>query len=114
MKFPRTIAPPFSIDANITRTSVVLAVRGEIDMATAAILQQAIEQILDRTCTGVELDLTDVTFADSALVRLLMRFGAHTGARVVVGACSTTVGRLFEISGFDRWPAGAFAGSMAD
>lgn len=82
----------------------VVAVAGEIDMATAGLFRQA----MDEACTGsdqVVIDLADTTFIDSTglavVVRALRQLGRQRDALVVRGA-GAHVARIFEISGLDH------------
>jgi anti-anti-sigma factor len=81
----------------------IIAVAGEIDMATARLLGQ----VMDGACEGRErlvVDLTGTTFIDSSglvvLVRAHQRLGRRPGA-VVVHASDPHVRQVFRISGVD-------------
>lgn len=81
--------------------TAVVAVAGEIDMATAGLFRQAVEL----ACTGsrqVVIDLADTAFIDSTGLAVVAR--AHRQLRcqpdaLVVRGAGPWVARTFEISG---------------
>ncbi|SIQ93500.1 anti-anti-sigma factor [Micromonospora avicenniae] len=52
---------------------VTVSARGEIDLSTAADLQHEIEVAIASTASAVTVDLTEVTFLDSAGINALLR-----------------------------------------
>lgn len=88
------------------RDSAVLAVAGEVDMATADTLLEAVSWIL---ATGrlqrLVLDLGEVRFLDARGVTALMaahRYGASRGVAIVVINCQRMPMRVLEITGVDK------------
>jgi anti-anti-sigma factor len=81
-----------------TRTLVV-AVKGEIDLGNAQVVRHAIETAMaDADIRAV--DLTEVTYIDSQGARLLAELAAAGGARlVVVAPRGSTAGDLLAITG---------------
>lgn len=79
--------PDFAISAEEVNHGAVVAVRGEVDLSTAPLLEERLSQF-----TQVEklvVDLTEVSFLDSTglavLVRTANKLGEHGGAiRLVV------------------------------
>jgi anti-sigma B factor antagonist len=113
----RLIAPPipqpFHVEARPERDRVVVAVTGELDLATAGKVEEEVTGLYDRGFQRVVLDLSDVSFMDSSGLRLLIRLDAHArgdrGFTVVQGDGAArrllVLTRLEER--FTRQPAGA-------
>ncbi|MDH6566913.1 anti-anti-sigma factor [Streptomyces sp. SAI-117] len=79
----------------------VVACRGEFDIG-AQELQTELYAALDRSATGVDLDLDEVGFCDCAGLNVLLdlrRQALDHGKTVTVRACSPTVGRLLDLTG---------------
>jgi anti-anti-sigma factor len=94
---------------------VVLAVTGEIDAATCSTLEQAGTTLLvaDEATTLV-LDFAEVTFCDSACLRVLLKLrdaASVNGGSVQIRGASGLVARVFEVTGlgplFGMPPTGA-------
>jgi anti-anti-sigma factor len=87
------------MDLAITLASPdVVVVRGEIDAATASILDEAIEDVRGT----VVLDLGAVTFLDSSGVRVLLRHHQRredAGAQLVLIELSRPVRRVLDAAG---------------
>jgi anti-anti-sigma factor len=83
-----------------TGTSVI-RVAGEVDLATAPRLEEAISTV--QPASHLVIDLLDCTFLDSSGVRLLASAGraASEGGRVRLVAVDPGVLRVLEISGID-------------
>jgi len=81
----------------------VLRMRGELDIAVAPGLETQVPQLV-AGATGLVLDLTAVTFFDSAGVRLVDRLARECGRLTVpfavVARPGTTPARVLEIVGF--------------
>lgn len=84
----------------------VLAVGGEVDIATAPDLRSAIDDVLDDS--DLCLDLGATTFMDSSGLHVLFDSQARAAAlrrRLAIVCPSGPVRRLFEVTGFaDRLP----------
>jgi anti-anti-sigma factor len=90
------------LEVQVTRMAVV-ALRGEIDMAGLEDLQTAVEPHLAPGQTVV-LDLSEVTFADSTLVNVLLQArgkASQTGGALVVRNASDQVRQLLSIGDLD-------------
>jgi anti-anti-sigma factor len=96
---------PFSIELDERGERIVVTPRGELDMASAPELEQA---LLPRIEEGgwVVLDLRTLDFIDSSGLRVVV--GAHRSAEdrggrftCVRGEPGTTVHRIVEIAGID-------------
>ena len=99
------VVEPFAIDIDERDDRVVVTPRGELDMATAPELEQAVMPRLDQG-SWIVLDLRELDFIDSSGLRVVV--GAHRsaeehGARFtcVRGAPGSTVHRIVEIAGID-------------
>ena len=96
---------PFAIDVEDREDRLVVVPRGELDMASAPELEQA---VLPRLHEGawVVLDLRSLDFIDSSGLRVVV--GAHRAAEsdggrftCVRGTPGSTVHRIVEIAGID-------------
>jgi anti-sigma B factor antagonist len=80
----------------------VLSVKGEIDIATAGILDEAIEQCVTDGRTRIAVDLEGVSFMDSTGLRTLIvahrRLGDVSGRLAVIPG-SGPIRRLLEVAG---------------
>ena len=83
----------------------VVAVEGEVDLATAPRLKEFLLDLVAEGVTEVVLDLSGVDFLDStglgAVVAAFKRVRAHDGHMAVV-VTSARVRRAFEITNLDR------------
>ena len=96
---------PFAIEVQERDGRVEVTPRGELDMASAPELEQAIMPRL-QDATWVLLDLRSLDFIDSSGLRVVV--GAHRAAEerggrftCVRGATGSTVHRIVEIAGID-------------
>lgn len=97
------MAQALVIETSRDAENTVIAVSGEIDLATAPQLEAAIAAVDDET---VIADLTGVTFIDSTGLRVLI--GAHEAANNAGGRFSIVVAdgpvtKLFSITGVGEW-----------
>ena len=96
---------PFTIEIDDRDDRVVMTPRGELDMASAPELEQAVMPRLDDG-GWVVLDLRALDFIDSSGLRVVV--GAHRSAEeqggrftCVRGTAGSTVHRIVEIAGID-------------
>jgi anti-sigma B factor antagonist len=78
---------------------------GELDIASAPALEDSLRQALESGASSVALDLTRVTFIDSAGVRVLLWADAHSreeGDRLRIDSGSAGVRRLLELTDKER------------
>jgi anti-anti-sigma factor len=78
----------------------MIAVRGEIDLATAGDLLLRLRMLADPVSGPILLDLSQITFINLAGLRALRAFDHHVataGGSVHVAAVSLPVARLFEL-----------------
>ena len=99
------VVEPFAIDIDEREDRVIVTPRGELDMATAPELEQAVMPRLQEE-GWVVLDLRSLDFIDSSGLRVVV--GAHRSAEehggrftCVRGAPGSTVHRIVEIAGID-------------
>ncbi len=103
---PARFADGFGFEARVFETDgvVVVAVAGEIDLASASLFRQA----MDEACSAsprVVIDFAGTTFIDSSglavVLRAHTRLGRAPGA-VVIRAADPRITRTFEVSGLDH------------
>jgi anti-anti-sigma factor len=99
------VVEPFAIDIDERDDRVVVTPRGELDMASAPELEQA---VMPRLQDGgwIVLDLRSLDFIDSSGLRVVVgahRLAEERGGRFtcVRGAPGSTVHRIVEIAGID-------------
>jgi anti-sigma B factor antagonist len=81
-----------------------LAVRGEVDAASAPLLEEALDGAIRETAGAFVLDLAAVRFLDSSGLNLLLRARALLGRgdRAIVLVCPPgPVRRVLELAGVD-------------
>lgn len=92
----------FHIEQRASATSPVIAVSGEIDVATAPQLRECLHRVIAQGEATVVLDLLDVTFLDSTALGVLV--GALKRCRELGGELNIVVAdprivKIFEITG---------------
>jgi anti-sigma B factor antagonist len=82
----------------------VLAVRGEIDVASAPAFKSAIAEALEGNPEGLVLDLLEVEFLGSVGVRVLLEAQRKVGDddRFAVVARSPAAGRILQLLALDE------------
>jgi anti-anti-sigma factor len=83
----------------------VIAVRGELDIATTAALRGRILTLLKDTTTPLVIDLSGVSFCDASGLALLVgtqRRARLHGLTVTLAAPRPSVSKLLRITGLDR------------
>ncbi len=85
----------------------VIAVEGDLDLATAPRLKSMLAESLDAGRTALVLDFSLVTFMDSTTLGVLVGVarGLEPGARLAIVCVRPNVLKIFEFAGLD----GAFA-----
>jgi anti-sigma B factor antagonist len=82
--------------------AAVVAVAGELDMATAPRLQQEVTQLVESGRTRLVFDLSEVTFCDSTGLSVFVRARNRceaAGGEVRLAAPQRPVLRILEVSG---------------
>jgi anti-sigma B factor antagonist len=77
---------------------------GELDTASTDQLREAITPELLRSTTDLALELTDLTFMDSAGLHVLISTARSLSGDLVLVNPSAAIRRLLEVSGVDRMP----------
>jgi anti-anti-sigma factor len=83
----------------------VIAIRGELDLATTAPLRERILTILKDTTSPVIVDLSGVSFCDASGLALLVgtqRRATMHGLTVALAAPRPNLHKLLRITGLDR------------
>jgi anti-sigma B factor antagonist len=97
---PRTALLDLSVDAGPSATITLV---GELDPATAPLLDQQIEQLLtDESVTRVVLDLSGLTFLDSSGLRVFVTARealTSRGGELALREPSANTQRLLDITG---------------
>lgn len=83
--------------------TVVVKVSGEVDLATAPAMREALDEIIVRQGNlSLRVDLAEVTFMDSTglnvLVGTLKHLREHDGTMAIANP-TPTIARLFELTG---------------
>jgi anti-sigma B factor antagonist len=93
-----------TIDAETHDASALLMLRGDLDLATAPALREALIEVL-RGCKSVVVDLEGVGFVDSAGIGILLgglKRARSQGGELELVCTSRQVLRPLEIIGLDR------------
>jgi anti-sigma B factor antagonist len=67
----------FTCDVTPDRDRVIVAPRGELDMATVGAVERELRRLRDAGFTGILLDLRGLTFMDSSGLHLAMRWASE-------------------------------------
>lgn len=82
---------------------IIVRLSGELDHHSAADVRGALDVVLrDVTVREMQLDMTDVTFMDSAGLGVVLgryRTLAARGGRLIVSGVRTPIDRIFRMSG---------------
>jgi anti-sigma B factor antagonist len=94
----------FSVEVEQLDSRATVVVKGEVDVATAPELLEAVESVTDATQELV-LDVAELGFMDSTGLRVLIR--AHEmmegrGGRLSLRSVDATTRKLLEITGVDK------------
>jgi anti-sigma B factor antagonist len=109
-RFGRRVAPGASrwflaATEQLETGARVVSVMGEVDVATAPALEQALHESVDEGSDEVIVDLTGCTFLDSAGLRALLAARGrleHSDQRLPLVMSSPSVMRIFQITHFDE------------
>src|SRR5919204_1422304 len=83
--------------------ALVLSLAGELDLADAPALREALRRAVERASKRLVVDLTQVTFVDSTILGALVEArSALGGDAFALAAPGLEVRRALEISGLDR------------
>jgi anti-sigma B factor antagonist len=98
------VEDPIGSSIEIRGGVAVLAIRGEIDVASAPAFKSAIAEALEGNPRGLVLDLLEVEFFGSAGVRVLLEAQEKVGDddRFAVVARSPAAGRILQLLSLDE------------
>jgi anti-sigma B factor antagonist len=96
-RFERPV--PFDVEIRPARERVVVAPRGELDLATAERLEAEIDGLVTAGFADVVLDLRGLSFMDSTGLRLVVRQVRRVDVTVRLVDGSDAVARLFDLTG---------------
>ncbi|MEV5607351.1 STAS domain-containing protein [Streptomyces sp. NPDC052225] len=85
-----------------TPDTLHLIVAGEVDIDTVEPLRLALAAATHRSSLPVSVDLSAITFADTAIVNTLLRARLDLAERLRVSATSRPVRRLLDLLGVDH------------
>jgi anti-sigma B factor antagonist len=81
----------------------VLSLAGELDLADAPALREALRRAVERSPKRLVVDLTEVTFVDSTILGALVEARSALGRDAfALAAPGREVRRALEVSGLDR------------
>ncbi|HZB77007.1 MAG TPA: STAS domain-containing protein [Solirubrobacteraceae bacterium] len=92
----------FDLEVRPERARAVLVVSGELDLATAPAVAQAIDELWELGWTELAIDLAAVSFIDSTGLGTLLALFARAesdGRRLTVGTTCPSLERLLTVSG---------------
>jgi anti-anti-sigma factor len=93
------------VEASAEDGSIRIALSGEIDLANAAAVEDEIREAVSSQPAKVSVDLTDLTYLDSAGIRILFALASRLQAlRIVlelIVPLDSPTRRLIELSGFE-------------
>ena len=98
-------ADGFRIESSIQQATARLRLEGEVDAATAPVLEARIVDAVDAGVHEIVLDFGRLEFIDSSGLSVLVASHKRlrdTGCRLVVESPPPAAQRLFEIAGLDR------------
>ena len=71
-RLPQQAAPPFRVDVHPERDTVRVVPVGELDLATADLLENQLHELRSAGFERVVLDLRELTFIDSSGIRVVV------------------------------------------
>lgn len=96
----QSLEAPLRIDTVERGGSLVLVVRGELDIATSPLLDEALARARGTDAARIVVDLDAVSFIDSTALHVLIRHSREDGrARVRLTKGSPQTQRVFQLSG---------------
>jgi anti-sigma B factor antagonist len=99
----KPLEPVLRCEVRPHRESVILALIGELDLDTVAIVETELRDLHERGFDSLLVDLAELSFIDSTGLRLLLtwtRAAANGGPQFgLVSGVSTQVGRVLDIAG---------------
>lgn len=93
---------PFDITHEMGPRACVVRLTGDIDMTVVPELRRSLDSALEGGCDNLVLDFTDVVYADSSALGMLVWLDHRlrpAGGRLVLAGASRDVARILELSG---------------
>ena len=98
-----TLSPQLQLsEETLDARTHVIALRGELDVATVPALEEALRAALDAGRTALAIDLLELTFLDSTGLMVLLnglRRVMRQDGRLVLACTNPTVLRLLDVTG---------------
>jgi len=91
----------FSEDHVIERGEGRVTLRGEVDMAALADLDEALSEIEDEQSEALRVELSEASFVSTAAMLRIIDSSRHVG-RVTVSGANMTVRRIFGVLDIER------------
>src|SRR5438093_711685 len=95
-----------SVHLDIEQTSgCVVAVSGDADLYAAANVERELVRLVDAGKQSIVVDLTDATFIDSTMLRVLLNVSKRLrpgGGELIVVCREQNIRKIFEITLLDR------------
>jgi anti-sigma B factor antagonist len=99
----RRVVPDFRVNVeNVNSNQVVIDVEGELDIATAPILLQAIQAVFEDPITSLAVSLDRLTFMDSTGINVLLitqRTAQRRGIRFALAAVAPQARQALDATG---------------
>lgn len=89
---------PFDVEIRPARSRVVVAPRGELDLATTGRVEEEIDRLVAAGFDEIVLDLRKLSFMDSTGVCLIIRQAGRPDAAVRLIDGTPAVSRLFDLT----------------
>ena len=102
---PASKGPPFKVSVSASDDGVVLVIEGELDLAAAPILREALVDVTEGLEGDLILDIGLLTFIDSSGLALFVAEHKRLrslGHELVICAATPRAIRLFEIAGLHK------------
>ena len=93
------------VDVQIRNGVALVAVSGELDMATTPALVDRLTHLERTDLESILLDLREVTFLDSSAIHAFVTahdYARQNGHRFILVGASASARRLFELTGTER------------
>lgn len=94
--------PAYDMTQELGPRACVVRLSGDVDIAVVPELRKSLGSALESGCANVVLDLTDVVYADSSALGLLVWLDHRlrpAGGRLVLAGANPDVARILELSG---------------
>jgi anti-sigma B factor antagonist len=95
----RWMPEPFSIHVRPARQRVIVAPKGDLDVATVGQLAVAIDELVDAGFDAIVIDLRETSFMDSSGVHALLEQTARADASFTVIDGPRAVRRVIDLCG---------------